>query len=190
MFNHLEIFEQINKRYVLLKKGWHYNIIDKKTNSIVIINDPIINYKKFINKLISKKIEIYNNIKELPSSEFENNIIDLKAYMKESKLDSEKKITLNTVIRKIYDSKNKETGVIISAIPIKAINLEIKKEIEKKLKLYVTSKIYPHTGLKIYSEIYNDSISMTFIKGINDLEQEILPGIEELTIIDWDKYLK
>ncbi|MNY60751.1 hypothetical protein D3C86_1973460 [compost metagenome] len=53
-------------------------------------------------------------------------------------------------------------------IPI-SISLYEKNLIEKRLELHAFNIIYPKSGLNIYKSIYNDTVSLVIIKGINEL---------------------
>ncbi len=169
---HKEILNNINNRYVLLKKEKDYLIIDKLRKTMIIIDDPIINLAKLIETMISKKVEIYHNVKDLP-----------KATEEPFKLQTESSLVFKVFIRKIFNHRNEETGSIISALTENHVNSESKEIIEKRMMRYAFQVLYPEEGLNMYSSVYNDTASITAIKKINDLPSIDIGDIKEL--YDW-----
>jgi hypothetical protein len=182
MIRHLEIIDEINERYVLLKRGWHYRIIDKNNGTMVLINDPVINYKMLIKIMIEKGVEIYHSYKELP--EPTEKPIEISEYIKNGKLNKESVRTVNLIIKKIYSPNERETGSIISAMTNSHVDLESKRVLEQKIRNYAHSKLYPHQGLNIYSDIHSDTVSLVIIIKTNELPYDVLPPIEDI-MIDW-----
>jgi len=157
---HQDILQNINTRYVLYKRDDNsYSIIDKLKRVIVSVDDPIINFKKLVETLLNKQIDIYLNLNDLPDAiekpiEFTENAKTLKIF-----------------IKKIYDENGKETGSIISAITDKLItNYQEKRNIERLLEDYAFTVLYPYEGLNLYTDINTDTISITVIRNINDLK--------------------
>ncbi len=167
-----EILNNINTKYVLLKKGREYSIIDKNRKTIVVIDDPLINVKLLIKAMINKNAEVFTNVNNLPEPK-------------------EKLIRYNTIpskyqlfIKRLYDENRIETGAIISALTNKAIDKNEKGKIEHLIQNYAFTVLYPNEGLNIYSEINGDIASVTIIKGINNLPYENIGG-EKAEIFNW-----
>jgi hypothetical protein len=57
---------------------------------------------------------------------------------------------LSTFIKKLYDQKGKETGVILSVIFGTPTNIQQKNNIENRLIQYAFETLYPGEGLNIY----------------------------------------
>jgi len=157
---HQDILQNINTRYVLYKRDDNsYSIIDKLKRVIVSVDDPIINFKKLVETLLNKQIDIYLNLNDLPDAiekpiEFTENAKTLKIF-----------------IKKIYDENGKETGSIISAMTDKLItDYQEKRNIERLLEDYAFTVLYPYEGLNLYTDINTDTISITVIRNINDLK--------------------
>lgn len=77
-----------------------------------------------------------------------------------------------------------EIGTIISVLTDKMVDSSYKRRIEDKIIQYSFTHIYKDEGLKFYSDVYNDTISMIVLRGINDLPSEDLSP-SELKILDW-----
>ena len=167
-----EILNNINKRYVLLKKGHYYLIIDKNRKTMVVIDDPLINFNLLIKTMLQKGAEVYKSLKDLP--EAKEKLIKHVNIPKDYQL----------FIKHLYDQNGKETGAIISALTNKLINREEKERIEKLIENYAFTVLYPTEGLNLFSEIHGDTASMTIIKGLNNMPFENLDG-ELKTIYDW-----
>lgn len=170
---HQDILQNINNRYVLYKRPDEtFSIIDKLKRTIVSIEDPVVNFNKLIEILISKEIEIFINLNDLP--EAVEKPIEFSANAK----------TLKIFIKKLYDEKGRETGSIISAITDRLItNYNEKRSIERNLEDYAFTTLYPYEGLNLYTDINTDTISITVIRNINDLKyRDIDPS--EAKILD------
>lgn len=184
--NYLEILNNINNRFVLLKlNGIHYIIDKSNNNSILIISDPIINFRALIKEMLKKKVYVYNNFEDIIQDNIDtpSNIL----FYKEGKIFNtrqEEVRTLKLVQRKIFNQNNNETGCVISAITNTHVSKEDKKRIEKKIEHFAFHNLYPNTGLNIYSATYQDTISLVIIKDINSIAYQELEPIEK-TIIDW-----
>lgn len=163
-----EILGNINTRYVLLKKDDKYYIIDIKTRALVAVDNPIINYEELIKAMLNREVKVYDNVKSLPSP-VEHSV--------RSKPNS-----IKIFIKKIYNELGAETGVIITAITPTSINVYNKKSIEKIMENYAYNVLYPYEGLNIYSNTYDDTASITVIKGINTLPSQ---NIDAQEIFDW-----
>lgn len=157
---HNDILNNINSRYVLLKKDIGFIIIDKTKKSMVIINDPIIDKEKLIQTMIEKGVEVYDNPNKLPQpSEIPFNGKDIPTAFK-------------LFIKKIHDKDGKETGAIISALTNHMIDINEKRRIERIMEDYAFTVLYPNEGLNIYSDVNFDTASLTIIKGINNLSDQ------------------
>lgn len=167
-----EILSNLNFRYVLLKKDLEYLIIDKIRRSLVIIDNPIINVEALIKLMLENRVEIYDNIKNLP------------APTEHSLRSNSKPTSFKIFMKKMFNERNKETGVIISAIAEYAINEQSKKRIEKRMENYAFSVLYPGEGLNVYSNTYNDTASIIVVKNINNLPAKEI-GDTELEIYQW-----
>lgn len=100
---HQDILQNVNSRYVLYKRPDEtFSIIDKLKRAIVSIEDPVINFNKLIEILISKGVEIFTNLNDLP--EAVEKPIEFSANAK----------TLKIFIKKVYDEKGRETGSVSS----------------------------------------------------------------------------
>ncbi|WCO03574.1 hypothetical protein [Psychroserpens ponticola] len=168
---HNEILTNINTRYVLLKKENDYLIIDKLRKTMVIIDDPIINLKKLIEVMISKKVQVYEDAKELPKPIEEPQKFNIKS------------VAFKVFIKKIYNHKEEETGSILTALTNEPVNAERKNIIEKRIMSYAFQVLYPGEGLNMYSSVYKDTASITAIKKINSLPSSEIGNIKE--IYDW-----
>jgi len=80
--------------------------------------------------------------------------------------------TIKIIIKKIYDNKGNETGVVLTALPPFRLNLYEKNLLEKQLELYAFNKLYTNQGLTICKQIYEDIASLTIIKNINNLDYQ------------------
>jgi hypothetical protein len=159
---HKEILDNINSRFVLLKKNTGHLIIDKNRRTSVLIEDPLINTDLLIKSMIEAGVTIYNNPKELPEpTEFP---IDLPSITE----------NIRVFIKKIYDENRVETGSIISALLTSHIGQTEKKRIENLMENYAFSVLYPGQGLNLYSEVNDDTASLTVIKNINNLPNQDL----------------
>lgn len=74
-------------------------------------------------------------------------------------------------IKKIYNENGIEIGSILTSILISTSNNQEKIEIENILKQYAIDKLYPHTGVNVYSEFSKDIASIIVIKNINSLTE-------------------
>jgi hypothetical protein len=136
---HNDILNNINNRYVLLKKDKDFVIIDKSKKSMVIINDPIIDKEKLIKTMIEKGVEVYDSPEKLPQpSEIPFSGKDIPTSFK-------------LFIKKIHDKDGKETGAIISALTNKMLDINEKRRIERIMEDYAFTVLYPNEGLNIYS---------------------------------------
>lgn len=167
-----EILNNINHKYILLKIGETYSIIDKNRRTMVVIDDPIINKTELIKAMKELNVEIYHDPRKLP-------------------LATEKPISdfsipnsIKVFIKKIYDNKANETGTIISAITQSKVNYKQKRRIESLLEHYAFNVLYPGEGLNLYTDINSDTVSMVIIKGINNLPNVDLDS-EEKNLFDW-----
>ncbi|WMJ75366.1 hypothetical protein RCC89_19705 [Cytophagaceae bacterium ABcell3] len=167
-----EILNNINNRYILLKKGDIYSIIDKIRRTMVVIDDPIIDKSELIKAMLDLKVEIYDDPKKLPLAT-EKPVSDFKF-----------PDTIKVFIKKIYDQNTKETGSIISAITQSMVNYEQKREIESLLEHYAFTVLYPGEGLNLYSDINSDTVSIVVIKGINYLPYKDIDG-QETNLFNW-----
>ena len=184
--NYLEILNNVNNRFVLLRLNKIFYIIDKSNNnSILIISDPIINFNALIKEMIKKEVKVYKNMEDLI---LENSDHPINIYFyKEGKIynKNEDEVTsIKLILKKIYNQNNKETGCIISAMTNAHVTKVDKERIEKKIEHFAFHNLYPKTGLNIYSATYDDTVSLVIIKDINSLEYKELEAIEKI-IIDW-----
>lgn len=155
---HQEILANLNVRYVLLKHESGYLIVDKLKGAMIVIDDPIINVQKLIERMLTSHVEVYNSTDQLPE-----------AIEKPIRIAENPK-TLPFFIKKIYDENKRETGCIISAITSELItNIDDKRRLESLLQDYAFTYLYPNEGLNIFSEVNTDTISIAVIKRINDL---------------------
>ena len=139
-----------------------YKIYDKLQGALVIIDDPIINYKELIKELKRRSSKVYKSIYELPFPVEEP--IDWTK-------DSEESKSL-IFIRRLYDN-NMETGSILTgSINKKIKSLKEKRKIEKRLEEYALNNLYIGEGTKIFSDIYRDSASIIIIRNFNLLKKE------------------
>lgn len=168
---HKDILNNLNTRYVLLKKGLDYLIIDKLRRTMIIIDDPIINLEKLIEIMIQKETKIFENVNDLP-----------KPIEEPFKLRA-KSIEFKVFIRKLFNHNKEETGSILSALTKEPVNAERKEIIEKRIMRYAFQVLYPGEGLNMYSSVYKDTASITAIKKINDLPSNEIGEIKEL--YDW-----
>ena len=177
---HKDILNNLNDRYVLLKRGYYYRIVDKLSRTIVVITDPFIDYKKLVRYMLDNNVEVFRSIKDLP--EPIEKPIDLGI---DFLTNSYEKISLvKFFTKKVYSQKGIEIGTIISALTDKMVDPDYKRKIEDKIIQYSFTHIYKDEGLKFYSDVYNDTISMIILRGINDLPSEDLSP-SELNILDW-----
>ena len=167
-----EILDIVNKKYVLLKNGRNYSIVDRDRKTIVLIDDPLINVKLLVKKMIENGVEIFLDSKKLPEPK--------EKLLKYDYLPDNYRL----FVKKIYDQDSSETGAIISALTNKPISKFEKEKIEKLIQQYALTVLYPHEGINLFSSIYNDTASMTIIRGINNLPSENIEG-EHLTLFDW-----
>jgi hypothetical protein len=167
-----EILDKVNTKYVLLKKGRNYLIVDKDRKTMVIIDDPLINVNLLIKKMIEKGVEIFFDTKSLPEPK--------EKLFKHDSLPA----NYSLFVKRLYNQDSVETGAIISALTNKPINREDKEKIERLIQNYAFTVLYPNEGLNLFSSIYNDTASMTIIKGINNLPHENIDG-EQITLYDW-----
>jgi|GEM_PF-922466 len=170
---HTDILNNINTKYVLLKQREEYIIIDKNRRTMVIIDDPLINFQFLINTMIENGVKIYNNVKELPKAE--------EFLIKEDSFPPAYKL----FIKKIYDKNANETGAIISALTNKRIDKLEKQNIENRIKNYAFTVLYPREGLNIYSDVNSDTASITAIKGINNLPYQDIDSGEQSDLYEW-----
>lgn len=175
MSAHLDIIDNINTRYVLLKRGRDYRIIDKLNGTMVIFNDPVINYNVLIRVLIEKGIVIYDSVKDLPKP------VQLPVSAFNDVIETD---IVKLFLKKLYNEKGVETGTIVSAITNGFVKHDDKLRLERKIQDLAFSFIYPDIGLNLYSDIHSDTVSIVIIKKINDLPNEDSP-ISETTIYDW-----
>lgn len=167
-----EILTNLNIRYVLLKRDSEYVIIDKLRRSMVIIENPIINVKELIKAMVNKNVEIYSDIKQLPLA------------TEHSLRSKNRPDSFKVFMKKLFNERGFETGVIISAILNKALDEKNKKRIERKMEDYAFSVLYPGEGLNVYSNTYIDTASITVIKNINNLPTKDIED-KEFEIFEW-----
>lgn len=170
---HQDILQNINSRYVLYKRADEtFLIVDRLKKAFISIEDPVISFSKLIETLISKNIEVFTSLNDLP--EAVEKPVEFSANAK----------TLKIFIKKVFDEKGRETGSIISAITDRLIsNYTEKRNIERHLEDYAFTVLYPYEGLNLYTDINTDTISITVIRNINDLKyRDVDPS--EAKIID------
>ncbi|GAB3915405.1 hypothetical protein [Mucilaginibacter boryungensis] len=164
-----DILNNLNSRYVLVKRNDTYVIVDKQRKSMVVLDNPIINMSELIKAMINKNVEIYDNVKLLPSP------TEKLVYMSESKPNSFK-----VFIKKIFDQDRRQTGVIISAITSSAIGRVEKKRLEEMMEQYSFNVLFPNEGLNVFSNTYSDTASIVVITGINSLPNVLLDDSRDL----------
>ena len=154
---HNEILNGINTRYALFEKGDQCVIIDIYRRTMVIIDDPVINLTELIKLMKGKGAKIFKNLDDLPKP--------AEPYISNKLFPQSYKLFIN----RIFDHKGNETGAIISALTNKLINASEKQFIEGRIENYAFTVLYPGEGLNVYSSVYQDTASLTIIKGINNL---------------------
>jgi hypothetical protein len=169
---HKEILNNINTRYVLLRKGNNYVIVDKNRRTMVVIDDPIINFTKLIKSMLESNVVVYENPNDLP--------VPSETLVAHKTIPSKYKL----FIKRIYDKNSKETGAVISALTDRLLDRQEKERIEKIIEQYAFTVLYPREGLNMYSDTNFDTASMTIIKGINNLPYENIDG-EQTEVFDW-----
>lgn len=167
-----EILNNINTRYILLRKDTTYSIIDKIRRTMLIIDDPVINKGELIKKMLSLNVEVYDDPKKLPNPT-EKPVSNFKFPPQ-----------IKVFIKKIYDQDKNETGAIISAITPSMVNYTKKRKIEALIEHYAFTVLYPTEGLNLYTDINSDTVSMVIIKGINNLPNKNIEGLET-NLYDW-----
>lgn len=79
---------------------------------------------------------------------------------------------MKMILRRLFNEKNMETGVIIT-VPLNKITSDREKaNIEFNIINYASQTLYPDLPLCLYSNIYSDNPSITVIKHINRLPEE------------------
>jgi len=177
---HQEILNNLNYRYVLLKRGYYYRIIDKLSRTFVVITDPFIDYKKIIKYMIEQNVEIFRSINDLPEP------IEKPLFIGRD-FDLENPRNINVIkffAKKIYSKNGYEIGTVVSAMTDKMVDSKYKKRIEEKIIRYAFTHIYKNEGLKFYSENYEDTISLVILKNFNELPTENIQ-MSEINIWDW-----
>jgi hypothetical protein len=81
---------------------------------------------------------------------------------------------MNITIRFIYNDKGQDTGAILHAHFNAPTSIQQKYILENKLMSYAFDKLYPGEVLSIYRDMYTDSPSITVIKNINRLNEEVI----------------
>jgi hypothetical protein len=168
---HKEILNNLNTRYVLLKKELDYLIIDKLRRTMIIIDDPIINLEKLIEIMIIRETKVYGDVNDLPKP------IEEPFKLRAQSMD------FRVYIRKLFNHNELETGSILSALTIEPVNPERKEIIEERIMKYAFEVLYPREGLSMYSSVYKGTASIIAIKKINDIPSIDIGDIKEL--YDW-----
>lgn len=147
---------------VLIKKGINYNNLNR------IKNLPVNEFQKSLSLLLSLFYISYQ--KEFSKENYSPNkwwFNDLSN--KEDVLKIKSLSNFRVELKRLFNDQNIETGCIMNAILPISISLYEKNLIEKRLELHAFNIIYPKSGLNIYKSIYNDTVSLVIIKGINEL---------------------
>lgn len=79
---------------------------------------------------------------------------------------------MKIILRKLFDSKNKEIGTILSYSEKPRSN-ENKIQIEEMIEDYATSQMYPNQGLEVFRDIFEDSAAIAIINPAS-LRSEII----------------
>lgn len=58
-------------------------------------------------------------------------------------------------------------------------------QIEKIIENYAFDVLYPNQGLNIYSDIHSDTVSITIIKGINNIRSQDISVWKETELYEW-----
>ncbi len=177
---HQEILNNLNSRYVLLKKGYYYRIVDKLSRTVVVITDPFIDYKKLIKYMIENNVQIFQSINDLPEPIEKPLFISRDFEFKNPKGIN----VIKFFAKKVYSKNGMEIGTVVSAMTDNRVDSKYKKRIEEKIISYAFTHIYKNEGLKFYSENYDDTISLIILKNFNDLPTEEFQ-MSEVNIWDW-----
>lgn len=76
-------------------------------------------------------------------------------------------------IRRLFSQNGNETGANLSVVFGGPTNIEQKEQIESNLIQFAFEVLYPGEILNIYKEINEDTPSITVIKNINNLPDEL-----------------
>lgn len=155
-----EILTNLNSKYVLLNVGpmAKYVIVNKLQRTMVVIDNPIINFDELIKRMRAEDVTVYTNLEDLPTP------VDRYVDISRSGKDS-----FRVFIQKLYNDKKEETGSIIHAMTTIRVDEEKKKDIEHIMSQYAYDVLYPSEGINIYSNFHSDTASIIVVKGINSL---------------------
>ncbi|MCC5906191.1 MAG: hypothetical protein JJU13_08300 [Balneolaceae bacterium] len=81
---------------------------------------------------------------------------------------------MKLTLRKITDGNKKLLGAIITTNTPRNADAKVTSEIENRIINYAFDKLFKNESLSVFKSIYSDIISITFIRNINELEQETI----------------
>lgn len=155
---------------VLIQKGVKYNVLQ----DIINLPDSELN-KTLILFLSLFKVGYRKRLKQEQDSNNKWWYQDLSDNKYVDRIKTLSKVKIIT--KRLLDQNHKEIGVILTAFPPFALNLNEKNLIERQLELYAFNTIFPGQGLIIYREMNIDVAGLVIICDINQM-----PVFKEFTL--------
>lgn len=81
---------------------------------------------------------------------------------------------MKIVVKRFFNHENIETGAVLTLFGVQCKTTEEKKTLEQILHDYAFNQLYKHKSLYISSSIHQDMPSITVLKDLNDLPEEII----------------